>query len=214
MTGICALDAPQGNGMIEAKPNEQAVFDMEKKEIRALMRRQKQALTEDFVADYSRRVTQRFTALPEYERARVLYAYLTFNEEIRTDGLIRRAWADGKRVAVPRVLGKGVMEFYYIDSFDGFITSAFGVPEPPEDPAKLADERDVLLLMPGLAFDRAHNRVGYGGGFYDRYIERGEAAGTVFFKPALAYPFQIVDGIDAQEHDIRVDAVITADEVF
>lgn len=187
---------------------------MDKKEIRARMRVQKAALTKESVEDYSRRVTERFCAQPFYRDAQVLYAYLTFNQEIRTEGLIRQAWADGKRVAVPRVLGKGLMEFYYIDSFEGFITSAFGVPEPPEDPERRADERDVLLLMPGLAFDRDHNRVGYGGGFYDRYLERYQAKGTRFFKPALAYDFQIVGHIPANEHDIRVDAVLTADEIL
>ena len=187
---------------------------MDKKAIRALMRTQKAALPKEYVEDYSRRVTEVFTAQPFYRAAQVLYAYLSFNQEIRTAGLIRRAWADGKRVAVPRTLSGGVMEFYYIDSFEGFVRSSFGVPEPPEDPARQADEPDVLLLMPGLAFDRAHNRVGYGGGFYDRYIERYQAKGARFFKPALAYPFQIVEGIPAKEHDIRVDAVLTADEIF
>ena len=153
-------------------------------------------------------------ARPEYQAAEVIYAYLTFNEELRTEFLIRRAWADGKRVAVPRVLGKGWMEFYYIDSFDGFITSAFGVPEPPEDSEKLADSDDVLLLMPGLAFDRDHNRIGYGGGFYDRYLERYMAKGTKFYKPALAYDFQIVDRIPAAPFDIKVDAVFTAEEIL
>lgn len=187
---------------------------MDKKEIRAMIRARKKALTEEDILDYSARVTELFTAQPFYRDAKVLYAYLTFNEELRTDGLIRRAWADGKRVAVPRVLSKGVMEFYYIDSFDGFITSAFGVPEPPEDPAKLADEPEVLLLMPGLAFDRAHNRVGYGGGFYDRYLERYQEKGTRFFKPALAYDFQIVDSIPANDFDIKVDAILTAEEIL
>lgn len=187
---------------------------MDKKEIRKRIKAQKAALTEDFILEYSARVTELFTAQPFYRDAQVLYAYLTFNEELRTDGLIRRAWADGKRVAVPRVLAKGVMEFYYIDSFSGFITSAFGVPEPPEDPEKLADEPEVLLLMPGLAFDRAHNRVGYGGGFYDRYLERYQEKGTRFFKPALAYDFQIVDSIPANDFDIRVDAVLTAEEIL
>ena len=187
---------------------------MDKKEIRALIRARKAALTAEYVQAYSARVTERFTAQPFYREARTLYAYLSFNQELRTDGLIHRAWADGKRVAVPRTLGKGVMEFYYIDSFDGFIRSAFGVPEPPEDPEKLADEREVLLLMPGLAFDRAHNRVGYGGGFYDRYLERLHGSGARVFKPALAYEFQIVDSIPANAHDVRVDAILTAEEIL
>ena len=187
---------------------------MEKKEIRAMIKAKKAALTPEVVEDYSLRVTERFCASPEYAAAQAIYAYLTFNEELRTDFLIRRAWADGKRVAVPRVLRKGVMEFYYIDSFDGFQISAFGIPEPPEDPERQADEKEVLLLMPGLAFDRAHNRVGYGGGFYDRYLERKQAAGTRFFKPALAYDFQIVDAIPANDFDVRVDAVLTAEEIL
>ena len=187
---------------------------MDKKEIRAAIKAKKAALTPAFVEEYSARVTEKFCAQAFYRDAQALYAYLTFNEELRTDGLIRRAWADGKRVAVPRVLSKGVMEFYYIDSFEGFVTSAFGVPEPPEDPEKLADERDVLLLMPGLAFDREHNRVGYGGGFYDRYIERYQAKGTRIYKPALAYDFQIVEHIPANDFDIKVDAVITAEEIL
>ena len=187
---------------------------MEMKEIRALIKAQKAALTPEFVEEYSRRVTDALCAQDFYRDAPAIYAYLTFNQELRTDFLIRRAWADGKRVAVPRVLSKGVMEFYYIDSFDGFIRSSFGVPEPPEDPAKLADEPDFLLLMPGLAFDWAHNRVGYGGGFYDRYIERKQRAGARIFKPALAYDFQIVDAIPANEFDVKVDAVLTADAIL
>ena len=179
-----------------------------------MIKAKKAALTPEFVADYSARVTEVFCAQDFYRRAKALYAYLTFNEELRTDGLIRRAWADGKRVAVPRVLSKGVMEFYYIDSFEGFVTSAFGVPEPPEDPERLADEPEVLLLMPGLAFDRAHNRVGYGGGFYDRYLERLHGSGARVFKPALAYEFQIVDSIPANDFDIKVDAVLTAEEIL
>ena len=186
----------------------------EKRAIRAEIKARKAALTPEYVEDYSRRVTETFCARPEYEAARVIYAYLTFNEELRTEFLIRRAWADGKRVAVPRVLGKGWMEFYYIDSFEGFVISSLGVPEPPEDPAKLADEPEVLLLMPGLAFDRDHNRIGYGGGFYDRYLERYIAKGTKFYKPALAYDFQIVDHIPTAPFDIRVDAVFTAEEVL
>ncbi len=187
---------------------------MDKKEIRALIRARKAALTAEYVQAYSARVTERFTAQPFYREARTLYAYLSFNQELRTDGLIRRAWADGKRVAVPRTLGKGVMEFYYIDSFDGLIRSSFGVPEPPEDPERLADEDDILLLMPGLAFDRAHNRVGYGGGFYDRYLERMHKKGARIFKPALAFDFQIVEHIPANEHDVRVDAILTADTML
>ena len=193
---------------------ETAGCEMDKKEIRALMRARKRELTPEYVEDYSRRATEKFCTQDFYRDAQVLYAYLSFNQELRTDGLIRRAWADGKRVAVPRVLDRGRMEFYYIDSFDGFVKSSLGVPEPPEDPAKQADEPEVLLLMPGLAFDRKHDRVGYGGGYYDRYLNRYRAKGTRFVKPALAYDFQIVDFIPSGRFDVRVDAILTAEEIL
>ena len=66
--------------------------------------------------------------------------------------------------------------------------------------------------MPGLAFDKEHNRIGYGGGFYDRYLER--YADTDFIKVALAYDFQIFDKLKVEEHDQKIDAVITEDGVI
>ena len=187
---------------------------MDKQALRKEIRDKKRAMTEAEIVAASQRLAELFVASEAYRQAKTIYGYLPYNQEVRTQPIIRRAWADGKRVAVPRVLSKGVMEFYYIDSFDGFIRSSFGVPEPPEDPAKLADESDFLLLMPGLAFDRAHNRVGYGGGFYDRYIERKQRAGARIFKPALAYDFQIVDSIPANDFDVRVDAVLTENGII
>ena len=187
---------------------------MDKKKIRSYIKACKAALVPESVALCSDRLTELFAAQDFYRDAKVLYAYLAFNQELRTDALIRRAWADGKRVAVPRVLGKREMEFYYIDSFEGLITSSYGIPEPPEDPGRMADEKEVLLLMPGVAFDRAHNRVGYGGGFYDCYLERKEAEGTSFLKVALAYDFQIVDSIPAQPHDRKLDYILTVGEII
>lgn len=187
---------------------------MEKSEVRKLVRAQKVLLRPEAVADYSRQVAERFTAQPFYQAAETIYPYLAYNQEILTDEIIRRAWADGKRVAVPKVLDAGYMEFYYIDSFDGITLGYCDIPEPAEDPARLAEDKNVLLLMPGLAFGRDHNRIGYGGGFYDRYLERREAAGAHFFKVSLAYEFQIFDSVPAQAHDRKVDAVVTASEII
>lgn len=187
---------------------------MEKSEVRRLVRAQKAQLDPAAVAAYSRQVAERFTAQPFYQAASVLYPYLAYNQEILTDEIIRRAWADGKRVAVPKVLDAGYMEFYYIDSFDGIQLGYCDIPEPAADPARLAEDKEVLLLMPGLAFGRDHSRIGYGGGFYDRFLERRTAAGTHFFKVSLAYEFQIFDRVPVQAHDQRVDAVVTAAEIL
>ena len=116
----------------------------------------------------------------------------------------------GKKVAVPKVLDDGLMEFYYIESFDGIEIGYCKIPEPVG--GTVATDKKVLILMPGLAFDRNHNRIGYGGGFYDRYLER--YADTEFTKVSLAYDFQIFDELKVEEHDKKIDAIITEDEVF
>ena len=187
---------------------------MDKKEIRKLIKAEKAALSRDFIEAYSVRLAEKAAELPAYREASVLYAYLSYNEEIVTDALIRRAWADGKRVAVPKVLDDGVMEFYYMDSFDEISLGYCDIPEPAGDPSRLADEKDVLMLMPGLAFGRDRNRIGYGGGFYDRYLERKQAEGTRFRTLALAYDFQIFDTIPAEAHDSKVDLILSERELI
>jgi len=187
---------------------------MDKKEIRAQIKAEKAALSRAYIEAYSAHLAEVAAAQSFYRDADVIYAYLAYNEEIRTEALIRRAWADGKRVAVPKVLDQGVMEFYYIDSFDGIAPGYFGIPEPEGAPGRVADDRNFLMLMPGLAYGRDHNRIGYGGGFYDRYLERKQAEGAGFVTVALAYGFQIFDGIPAEAHDRKVDIVISDQEII
>ena len=187
---------------------------MDKKEIRRLIREKKAALSRSYIEAYSAHLADLAAMQPCYREAEVIYAYLAYNEEIMTDALIRRAWADGKRVAVPKVLDQGVMEFYYIESFDGISLGYCDIPEPAGDPEQLADDKNFLMLMPGMAYGRDHNRIGYGGGFYDRYLERKQAEGARFVTLALAYDFQILDTIPAEAHDRKVDIVIASGETI
>lgn len=187
---------------------------MEKKEIRKIVKVKKNALSRAYIEKYSDLLAVKAAALPCYRSAEVIYAYLAYNEEILTDSLIRRAWADGKRVAVPKVLDQGFMEFFYINSFDGIAPGYCGIPEPADTVSPPADDPGVLMLMPGLAYGRDHNRIGYGGGFYDRYLDRKIAEGTEFVTLALAYDFQIFDTIPAESHDRKVDIVLSEKEVI
>lgn len=187
---------------------------MEKKEIRKQIKEKKAALNRAFISDYSELLCYNFTQQDFYKEAEVLYSYLAYNEEIITDALIRSAWADGKKVAVPRVISDGVMEFFYIDSFDDIELGFVEIPEPPYNPERIARDKKVLILMPGLAFGRDRNRIGYGGGFYDRYLEAREAEGTEFLKVALAYNFQIFDTVPAEEHDYKVDILLSSREII
>lgn len=175
---------------------------MEKAQIRSRMQAQKQRLTQRQIEQASARLTARMLALPAFLQAKSLYAYLSYNQEVRTGELLRRAQQLGKRVAVPLVTGAHEMHFFWLDDLERVRAGYRGIPEPMGDEPE-ADDPAALMLLPGLAFDRAGHRIGYGGGFYDRYLQR-EKHPTV----ALCYGFQLLDELPADALDIPVDQVL------
>ena len=176
---------------------------MDKKAFRRAMGARKAALSESEIARRSARLAEKLFATEAYRRADALFAYISFNREVHTAPIIRRAWSDGKRVAVPKVVGDGI-RFIRIDRLDDLAPGAFGIPEPVADEPIMEDET-ALVLVPGLAFDAEGRRVGYGGGYYDRYLARHAHHPTV----ALCYDFQFVDRLEAEAHDIPVGLVLT-----
>lgn len=175
---------------------------MDKKTLRRQISQQKQALTEQQIRSASELLTQQFLAHPLYKNARSIYAYLSYNQEVRTDALIAAALADGKAVAVPKIID-GEMYFLRIDESSAIAPGYKGIPEPVS--GALAADPGALVLMPGLAFDPTGRRMGYGGGFYDRFLA-AQPHPTI----ALCYDFQFLDSLPTEEHDIPVDAVLTA----
>ena len=177
---------------------------MDKKALRREIGAKKRALNAAVVEARSAVLAEKLFATEQYRQARTLYAYLSFNQEVRTAPIIERAWADGKRVAVPKVVGDS-MAFIWIDSFDNLAPQgAFQIMEPVGD-GPVADDKTALMLMPGLAFDPQGHRVGYGGGYYDRYLAAQPDHPTV----ALCYDFQLLERLDVDAFDVPVDLVIT-----
>ena len=176
---------------------------MDKKALRREIGAKKRALSAAEIESRSAALAEKLYATPQYQQARSLYAYLSFNQEVRTNPIIERAWADGKRVAVPKVIGDE-MRFIWLDSFDQLGEGYFGIAEPIED-GPVADDETALILMPGLAFDTEGRRIGYGGGFYDRWLEAHPGHPLL----ALCYDFQLLPRLDVEEHDIPVDIVLT-----
>jgi len=175
---------------------------MDKAALRRAIGAKKRSLAPEEIGVRSAVLAEKLFRTEQYRQCGALYAYLAFNQEVRTRPIIERAWADGKRVAVPKVLG-GEMAFLWIDSFDALVESSFGIPEPAAN-GPAADDGDALVLVPGLAFDPEGHRVGYGGGFYDRFLRREPRHPTI----ALCYDFQLFDRLEAEAHDVPVDAVI------
>lgn len=180
---------------------------LDKKALRREIGQKKRAMAAAEIAAYSRNLAEKLYETEEYRQARAIYAYLPYNQEVRTWEIVERAWKDGKRVAVPKVYGDE-MRFLWLEDFTQIAPGGWNIPEPTFD-APVAEDETALVLMPGLAFDPAGHRVGYGGGFYDKYLEAHPGHKLV----ALCYPFQLLDHLDVEEHDIPVDRVICADEL-
>ena len=178
---------------------------MTKKEIRSMIRDKKKQLSVEAITAYSKKVCDILCNETIYKNASVIYPYLAYNQEIITSTLIERAWKDGKQVAVPKCYEENRMEFHRIYSFNDVEPGMYDIPEPIG--GEIVDDTEVLILMPGLAFDSDFNRIGYGGGYYDRYLDRKKSCR--FIKVAFAYEFQILDHIETDDHDYKVDIIIT-----
>ena len=179
---------------------------MNKKEMRAQIRAKKRAMTEAQIVSASKRLAEQFLSCELYRKAQTIYGYLPYNQEVRTVSMLEQAIRDGKRVAVPKCYGSD-MKFIYIDDFVNQVAPGYAnIPEPIAD-GPVADDKTALVLMPGMAFDPQGHRIGYGGGFYDRFLADEPDHPTL----ALCYGFQMVEHLETEEFDIPVNQVIWAD---
>ena len=177
---------------------------MNKQELRQAIRARKRAMTEEDILRRSEILAEKFARSNAYRAAKTIYGYLPYNQEVCTVPMLRRALEEGKRVAVPKVYGDD-MKFIYLDDLSQVAKGYAGIPEPVAN-GPVAQDETALVLMPGLAFDRAGHRIGYGGGFYDKFLAREPHHPTV----ALCYDFQVMDRLETEEFDIPVDLVIWA----
>ena len=177
---------------------------MDKKELRRAIRDLKRAMTEEEIVSRSRKLGELFAASEAYRNAKTIYGYLPYNQEVRTVAMLEKALADGKKVAVPKCYGEE-MRFIYMDDLSKVEKGYAGIPEPIAD-EPVADDPTALVLMPGLAFDPAGHRCGYGGGFYDKFLAAEPNHPTL----ALCYEFQMFDHLEVDSHDIPVDTVLWA----
>ena len=177
---------------------------MDKKELRRMIREKKRAMTPEEIAARSEQLGILLTRSEAYQNAATIYGYLPYNQEVRTVPMLEQALRDGKRVAVPKCYGDE-MKFIFMDDLSLVEKGYAGIPEPIAD-GPVADDKTALVLMPGLAFDPEGHRVGYGGGFYDKFLEAEPNHPTL----ALCYEFQMLPHLDTEAHDIPVDYVLWA----
>jgi len=161
-------------------------------------------MTEKEIVSRSAKLAALFLASEAYRNAKTIYGYLPYNQEVRTVPMLEQALKDGKRVAVPKCYGDE-MKFIFMEDLSLVEKGYAGIPEPIAD-GPVADDETALVLMPGLAFDPLGHRIGYGGGFYDKFLAQEPGHPTL----ALCYEFQMLEHLETEEFDIPVDCVLWA----
>lgn len=154
-----------------------------KKELRLEMKKKRALISENLRREKSMTILNRLISLEEYKNAAVVLAYVSLRYEVDTFGFIETALKAGKHVAVPRcVQGKPNIDFYFINGSDELEKGSFGIPEPKVNPERLCTVHRGFCVLPGLSFDRSGTRLGYGIGYYDRFLHnfRGTTVGICF----------------------------------
>lgn len=155
----------------------------------------------------SDRICDQIIQMPAFQKAETIYAYMAANGEVSLGFLLDYGWKKGKKVAVPKINGND-MEFYYIGSYLDVSPGYFHIMEPKGD--MVAENEDALILVPGVAFGKNGARMGYGKGFYDKYLSAHPGHPTI----APAYEFQVLDSLITQPWDVPVEQIVTENRIY
>ena len=208
-----------------------------KKEIRKRIREARNCLTEMEVEIRSDLICRRILSLSEYKEAESVLCYMAFRNEVDLKSIMSTSWREGKKIYLPRMdAGTGQMECDLHTPQDDLPVNAMGIREPSPDrptfPEFCKEGERVLMVMPGVVFDRERRRLGYGGGFYDRYLAEmapdlkdktsrmhinrdGNETMIYLTTLAAAYELQLVkDPLPEEETDIRPDILVTEENIY
>lgn len=183
----------------------------EKKNIRNKIINRLKLIEGETYKEQSASIAGRLFEQPDWTAAEVIGITISRPSEVDTYAIISQAWMEGKKVAVPKCIPENrKMDFRYITDFSQLESVYYGLKEPKEDMTGLALKDDIdLLIVPGVAFSTNGFRLGFGGGYYDRFLP-GYNGKTV----SLAFSCQIVNNLPVEIHDIPVGRIITEQRVI
>jgi len=187
-------------------------INLEKKFIRKKIQKARNQLSLKEHELKSKIITKKLLDTNEYKCAKTIFIYYPFRSEIDTKGIIKDALKKSKKIVLPRVSGGRLRIFYVSDIKNDLKPGTFGIMEPDVLKCKEAKFDDVdLAVIPGLCFDLNFNRVGYGGGYYDKVSKmlRKDVK-----KIALAFDLQIVENVPVCEYDKKIDTIITESKIY
>lgn len=181
---------------------------MEKKDVRKKILKERRAMNEQDVKMMSHEICLKIRTSILYENADDICLYMPVNNEVDVPQIIDAAVEDGKRLWLPRVDGEN-MDFFRYDENTNLVKGSFNIMEPDSDEKLYPDSR-TLVVMPGAVFSETKDRIGYGGGFYDRYLNANTQCRTM----AVCYDFQILEEIPSEEHDKKPDVIISEKRIM
>lgn len=179
---------------------------MKKSELRKEIKNRKRQFTSQQLSELSFVVVMRLLAHQRLKDARTVMLYYSLPDEVYTHTLVDALLASGKRVLLPRVTGEGTMELRCYTGPQSLEQGAYNIMEPVGE--VFSDYAQIdLAVIPGVAFDRQFNRMGRGKGYYDRLLPQLGCA----YKIGICFDFQLVESIECEEHDIKMDEVIAGE---
>ncbi|MBP2641537.1 MAG: putative 5-formyltetrahydrofolate cyclo-ligase [Firmicutes bacterium] len=182
----------------------------EKKQLRRDILARRRSLSATEIADKSQKIAEYFCTWPHYQVCETVMFYLAMPDEVQADLLITDALKQGKKVCVPLLGAKyGEMNAVEMMSLDDLSVGKFNLRAPDSNKAKMiAPSLIDLVVVPAVAFDRQGNRIGMGAGYYDRFLAQVRV-NTVLL--GLAFTCQLTENLPSEEHDIRMQWLLTED---
>lgn len=181
----------------------------QKRLLRAAVRARSRALDAAYQQTASAAICRHLTAHPAYQTAAVVLAFVGTKREVDTETLLRGVWADGKTLCVPRCKEGHRMDLCAIRSYDDLEPGAYGILEPKADCPLVAAQDIDFAVIPCVTFDRSGNRLGQGGGYYDRFLPLLRCPTFLVCRDRL-----VVEHVPCQAHDRRCDYLVTERGVF
>jgi len=180
---------------------------LSKNEIRNHIRQQRRNQSPSIIQRKSKAIWESLSSIQEFNRADTIAFYVSIarEREVDTTTMIEESLSLGKRICIPKVVKNNALRFIEIRSMKDLNKGSFGILEPAGGSRILPQAID-LVIVPGVAFDKSGNRLGFGKGYYDKFLSKLEDGTPII---ALAFDFQIVDSIPSSKNDVRVHKIIT-----
>ncbi len=185
-----------------------------KRELRKKIIHERDRLTEAEIAEKSARIAENLYNLPAYKNANAVMFFISFGSEVDTRPMVEETITRGKLALAPKAVPetKELIPSVIKDFEQDLVPGAYNIPEPGEETLRPLEPQKIdLLIVPGVGFDLEGGRLGYGGGYYDRFFERLKPGVPLV---ALAFEMQILPGIPLDQWDRRVDIIITETRII